>query len=72
MRNRPDLILKLEKLKSGDKLKCLNSKYKFIKKGEIVTFARRASLTLLRFEIKEYPMIYEIDDFKIIEGEEDG
>jgi len=72
VRNRPDLILKLDSLKHGDKLKCLKNKYKFISRGEIVTFSKKRPLTLLRFETKEYPLIYYIDDFEIIEGENDG
>jgi len=65
MGRKKNLLLKIEKLKFGDKLKCMSNDYRFVEKGEIVTFTSRAPLTLIRFKMKEHAGYYELRDFKL-------
>ena len=65
MGRKRNLLLKIEKLKFGDKLKCMSDGYRFVEEGEIVTFTSRAPLTLIRFQMKEHAGYYELRDFKL-------
>ena len=57
--------MRFEKLKFGDKLTCMSDGYRFVEKGEIVTFTSRAPLTLIWFQMKEHAGYYELRDFKL-------
>ena len=70
MRYRKDLIIKLENLEFESRLKCKSDNYRFVDEGEVVTYTNRAPLTLLRFQIREHAGYYEIDDFEIINKED--
>lgn len=65
MGRKRDLLLKIEELKLGDKLKCMSDEYRFVERGEIITFTSRAPLTLIRFQMEEYAGYYELRDFKL-------
>ena len=65
MSRKKNLLLKIEGLEFGDKLKCMSDDYSLVEKGEIVTFTSRAPLTLIRFQMKEHAGYYELRDFKL-------
>ena len=65
MGRKKNLLLKIEGLEFGDKLKCMSDDYRLVEEGEIVTFTSRAPLTLIRFQMEEHAGYYELRDFKL-------